>query len=115
MEPHPGGAYRLSYPGWLKDKLREWGRRAAALGVVQRYTAALRVITDRLTAAPLEWGDPQYRLPALGLLVCHGAHDSLHVAYAVDEANRIVYLTNIRLLSGHPLAQGPPGGDGPTS
>ena len=45
---------------------------------------------------PLSWGDPLYRLPALGLVVYHRLFEEFDVNYAVDESNRVVYLRWLR-------------------
>ena len=44
-------------------------------------------------------GDPEYRLPALALLMCHGIHSMLYVQYAVHESERIVFIRQFRLAS----------------
>jgi hypothetical protein len=76
------------------------------MGIGQEYVDALKTISQKLADQPLAWGDPQYRLPALGLLICHRVHSLLHVWYGVDEESRIVYLEEIKPRPGHPLDRG---------
>jgi hypothetical protein len=39
-------------------------------------------------------------------LVCAGTRTGLRATYGVDEARRIVYVSRIRAVIGHPLADG---------
>ena len=73
----------------------------------QEYLAVLRNVWQRLADDPLGWGEPEYRLRVLGLLMRHGAHSFLHVYYGVDRQRRIVYAMDFRLGPSHPLSQGP--------
>src|SRR4051794_41951871 len=96
MTPGPNGGaappYRVVYPEVVRAALRALGEQARRAGVALDYARALRLIDGRLRADPLGWGDPNYRLRHLGLLVCRGLHPLLYVRYAVDESRRIVHV-----------------------
>jgi hypothetical protein len=68
------------------------------LGVLPQLSAAARIVNQHLKNDPLCWGDPNYRLRNLGLLVCQGIHRPLLVRYAVDEVRKIVYVKEFELL-----------------
>lgn len=58
----------------------------------------LRTMVDELERRPLEWGDPQFDLLELGLTVYRRLLGRFTVSYAVDPANRLVYLRDIAVL-----------------
>ncbi len=84
-------------------QLRSWAERATARGRKAEFLTTLKTIYQKLTTEPLIWGDPSYGLNQLGLQVYHRVCSPLHVAYAVDEARRIVYIKKFTLLSGSGL------------
>jgi len=110
MNPPPGPPFRLAFSGAIGDELRRLAERAAALGIGPRFAAALTEIRERLQSDPLTWGDPLYRLHNLGVVVCRRLTDRLLVEYAVHEAQRVVWLTAVLPVFGHPLSPDSPGG-----
>src|SRR5262245_54335070 len=97
--------FRVSFSREFGARLRGLGRRAAELGIGDEFLAAVREINRRLTDDPLAWGDPNYRLHHLGLLMCQAIYSFLQVLYAVDEARRLVVIKEIRPLPGHALEE----------
>jgi hypothetical protein len=96
--------FRVVYPETVREQLLQWSRQATDSAVRAALVAALNAIESRLSTDPLEWGETAYHLHHLGLAVCNGFHDRIHVRYAVDESRRIVYVRWFKLLPGHPLA-----------
>ena len=105
MTANPGDRYRVSCSRALLERLRRWGQTAQRIGLGEDYAAALRQIQEQLETVPLEWGDPQYRLDRLGLLVLRGSHPLFYVWYAVHSVHRVVFLQSFQLVPGHPLQQ----------
>ena len=105
MTAGAGGSFRVSCSQKERDRLTVWAAKADRLGLRDQFLAALKAINQRLSAEPLVWGDPNYRLHQLGLLVYSGIYSMFQVEYAVDEANHIVYVKQFRLLPWHPLSQ----------
>jgi hypothetical protein len=92
------------YTEALRAQLRAWGQEAVAQGEGQSFTAALRMIDGKMAQEPLTWGDPLYNHRRLGLVMYRAQSPPFQVHYAVDEANRIVYVRQINRVS-----DGPPG------
>lgn len=91
-------AYQLVTTGEQNQQIRMWAERAAQIGNMAAYLAALKMIYRQLTTASSTWGDPCNRLPYLDLLVYHRIYAPLYVSYAVDEVRRIVYVKKLRPL-----------------
>jgi hypothetical protein len=72
---------------------------AIARGIGPQFLEALREVGERLGKDPLNFGEPQYRLPALRLLVCQAAVGQLVVDYAVHEDRPLVFIRGFKLLS----------------
>jgi hypothetical protein len=105
-EPHPR-SFRPVYTGLVRAEFQEWRRRARAAGLAASLGQALSTIDRRLSTDPLEWGEPSHDLSKANLTVCDAFHERILVPYAVDELHRIVYVTGVRLLPGHPLHPSP--------
>lgn len=71
--------YRISFAGDSKRHLNDLRAQAIQLGVQKEFSASLKWIHKRLTTAPLDWGDPLYRLPYLELLLLRGTRAPLNV------------------------------------
>lgn len=78
----------------LKQQLRE----AVESGEGDQFLAAWRAIWDRLRTEPLKFGDPQYHLPALKLLVCQAVMANLVVFYGVHEEKPLVFIRGFKVL-----------------
>jgi hypothetical protein len=92
------GAYRIITSAKVMQQLRDCQRQAEGEGLIQEFRGALMEVATHLRTDPLEWGDPQFRLHALDLLVCHRVLRRFHVSYALDQANRLVYLRELLLV-----------------
>jgi hypothetical protein len=55
----------------------------------------LKAIEERLAKHPLDWGEPHYKHPKGGLIVCVGFTKSLTVSYGVHESARIVFVRRV--------------------
>jgi hypothetical protein len=105
MAEDPGTVYRVCFAKKDIEQLSAWAEKAERLGIKKEYTDALKTIQEKLATEPLTWGDPQYQLRYLGLLLHHRVHWFLHIAYAVDEARRLVYVKECRPMPGHALEE----------
>lgn len=88
-----------------RGQLKRWAKKAIAIGMFPQLCRAMRAISHLLETQPSTWGDPQYHLPNMDLLVYRGFHRLFYVVYAVDEMRRFVYVREFRLHSGHPLEE----------
>lgn len=105
MASNPADSYIFALTEEQLKQLRTWAGRANALGKKAEFLAALKTIYQKLTTEPLTWGDPSYPLTQLGLQVYQRVCSPLHVAYAVDDDRRIVYIKKFTLLSGSGLEE----------
>jgi hypothetical protein len=106
----PASGWRLDYIDrqGLFARLRRWADEATTLGRRNEFIASLKVINEKVTTEPLEWGDPQYRARSAGFVMCHGLYLLLHVYYAVHEETRTVWIKEILPLPGQGFSE-PPG------
>jgi hypothetical protein len=88
-------AYKIDASGVVIDRIRLLWLRAVRNGLLDRLSAALRELDNRLRTDPSAFGDPLYLYPNLHLLLYQRAIGPLYVLYAVDESRRIVYLRQI--------------------
>ena len=95
MAEPDGKPYKVCYSQATLDELEGLAASATSLGMAGEFLEALKLINEKLTFDPLAWGDPQYRLPALGLLICHGITSMLHVYYGVNEEHHLVFVKEI--------------------
>ena len=102
-EGEPPG-YQVSWLGPARQVVRTLRQRAVARGLLPQLALAVDRAERRLLSDPLSWGDPECRLRHLNLLKCHGTSPPLIVYFAVDEARRRVYVSDVKVFSGHPLA-----------
>ena len=100
----PPQAFRVVYPGKVRDQLLKWKRGTKDPALRSSLLATLSAIQKHLATDPLTWGERAFDLHHARLAVCDGFHERIHVRYAVDETRRIVYIGEYRLLPGHPLA-----------
>jgi hypothetical protein len=92
--------YSVRVSGAVAADLKQLQRRAWHEGRGEAFLDAFRVIVDRLTHAPKEFGEPLYRLPALKLEVRHASRDPLVVYFAVHDEEPLVFVKVVRLLPG---------------
>jgi hypothetical protein len=91
-------AYQVRWSEQTKILLKQQHLEAAQAGKGHRFIAALRQITERLRTDPLVFGEPQYRLPALKLLVRQAVVGPLVVDYAVHDEKPLVFIRGFKLL-----------------
>lgn len=82
-----------------KAILQQLYTQAVQAGTVQRFMTALRQIGIQLQTDPLTFGEPQYGLPALKLLVRQAVVSPLVVDYAVHEDRPLVFVHGFKVLS----------------
>jgi hypothetical protein len=91
--------YEISMSRVAGAALKQLHRQAAQAGTGPRFVAAYREILERLHKDPLDFGEPQYCLPALRLLVCQEVVAKLVVDFAVHEDRPLVFIRGFKLLS----------------
>jgi hypothetical protein len=91
--------YEVILSGAVAAIVKQLHAQAMHLGTGPRFVAAFREIIERLHEDPLAFGEPQYRLPALHLLVCQGVVAPLIVDFAVHEDRPLVFVRGFLLLS----------------
>jgi hypothetical protein len=102
---HSQTPYRIDYAGQYRRQLEDLINQAVRLGTLADLEAAVKMIHQRLSTAPSEWGDPLYRLRYLELDLYRGTHTPLNIIYAVDEQRKLVYLTQVWPMPGHGYTQ----------
>src|SRR5579871_4872258 len=80
-------------------RLRQLQRRATREGRGDLFLAALRQIHRQLQTNPTAFGEPLYRLPALGLEVRNASIRPLVVNFAVSAERALVFVKGARLLT----------------
>jgi hypothetical protein len=95
----PPVQYDVTMSAATKAVLEQLSLLARQRGTGQQFLAALREIGERLRKDPLNFGEPQYRLPALRLLVCQAVVAQLVVDFAVHEDRPLVFVRGFKLLS----------------
>jgi hypothetical protein len=104
MAQPPHNLYKMVCSKRDLDQIKAWGQKAEAMGFKAEFTDGLKFIHNKLTTDPLNWGDPQFRLRHLNLLMCQGIHSFfLPSLYAVDEQKRLVFIKGFYLLPGSKL------------
>jgi len=91
--------YAVEMSHQTRDELKGLHRRAADRGEGPEFVAAARQAIERLRNAPLEFGEPLFRLPVLKLSVRQGVIRPLVVDFAVHEERRLVFIRGFKLLS----------------
>jgi hypothetical protein len=91
--------YTVHVSGQGRNILKQMHLQAAQKGNGQQFIAVFRQILRHLQQAPLQFGEPLYRLPALKLQVRKGGIALLLVDYAVYEEKPLVFIRGFHLLS----------------
>ena len=89
----------------LRACLKRWAAEALASGTGPSYQAAIAEMRRGLTTDPLVWGDPLFESPALGTTTLHRGVSPLHVTYAVNPVERVVWVLNIQPYNGSGLSE----------
>src|SRR5437773_1118728 len=97
MPTNSQGPFKVVCSDLELNRVRQLLEKAAESGTDSEVRSVLRTIHHKLTADPVNWGDPQNNLPHLGLVTFHRMLQMFQVRYAVDQKRRIVYIRDIRL------------------
>ena len=80
----------------VKQQLRRYAAKAAALGIQGPVAAALSLITDRLETDPLTFGEPNNNTRKPGGLVCTAVvRPYFSVTFAAYEQEKVVLLIDV--------------------
>ena len=90
--------YKVVVSQRLRTAVREVHAQAAARGRGYEFLDAIRTITKRLQSDPREFGEPLYRLPALGLMVYHVFVSRVAVHFAVHDEKPLVWIRSVKFL-----------------
>jgi hypothetical protein len=94
-----GGPYGVHCSGAVAEVLRQIQRRATAEGRGADVLLAFRQAIRRLRQAPMYFGEPLYRLPALRMQVRSGVIAPLVIHFAVCEDRPLVFIRGADLLA----------------
>lgn len=96
-----GHAHRftLSMSEAVKDHVRVLFQAASHRGIGEEFAAAYPRILERLQTAPRSFGEPEYTLYSMRLVVYKGALAPLVVSYAVHEDQPLVFVRGFSLMS----------------
>ncbi len=100
---NPARRYQLSFPGTIREVLRELLQRASDLGIRDRIADALAEIELRLGTDPVAWGDPLRRYRGARVVAYHRIHDDVLAVFSVHDDRPEVWLLNVVPVLGHPL------------
>ena len=90
--------YRLVISHLLKERLLQLCDQARAQGQLHQVKIAIKALIEELQLNPLGIGEVLYHLKHSGWPVCHVARKPWSVHYAVDEQQRVVYVTRIEMM-----------------
>lgn len=79
-------------------------RLARARGVHGRVSKALLEIEGHLELHPESWGEVLHKVPQFQTTMYFKVHDEVAVKYAVHDIESDVFVMQIAVLPGHPLA-----------
>ena len=95
--------FKVGQAAGIKQRMQTLADLASLAGIRRFYLDALAVMLQRLENDPLEWGDPLYRKPALGGMVCHAVVSPIIVHYSVHEPAHTVLIIEIKPLFEWPI------------
>jgi hypothetical protein len=101
MSSHGNGEqirYQVHASKLTRDGLRRQRAELAKAGKSTEFVSALRRAYERLQTAPLEFGEPLYRLPAMKLLVRQAMIGKLVIDYGIHEELPLVFIRSFRYL-----------------
>lgn len=91
--------FTLSVSDAVRDQTKNLYRNAQVLGKGDAFMAAYRQIVERLRTSPRSFGEPEYSLHSMRLIVYKGALAPLVVSYAVHEDQPLVFVRRFSLMS----------------
>lgn len=103
MSTDPAHPYWVSFLQSARERVDRCAQAASRLGIAAEYAATLRLIVDRLSTAPLTWGEPSHHYRAARLVVRNMICQRILVIYAVHEEQPIVFIKECKPVLGHPL------------
>src|SRR5262245_12413785 len=104
MTPSSYGPFDVSLSQNLRDEIDGMRQAAESMGIGERFLVDLAEVIDFLERSPREWGDPLNNLPAMKLKMYRGIHAKLSVTYGVHERIPIVFVSKVKPILNHPLA-----------
>jgi hypothetical protein len=104
----PGGdePFTPTYAAGVLELLRGWGLVAGRVGLWDQYLAALREVERQLRTRPREWGDPTHNFHGLAMVGYQRYTPVFIVRYAVHQTHPLVFVREVVLTPGSPLAEG---------
>jgi len=97
MTGPPDSPWTISFSEKVARQIEELAITAAQQDKEVEFRRSLESVHDRLKNDPVGWGDPEYRLHDLKLIMYRGIEGILLANYAVDLRRRIVYVKQIRI------------------
>jgi hypothetical protein len=94
-----GGAYEVHNSRAIAQAFLELQAQASLEGRGEELLRATREVYQRLRKDPTEFGEPLYRLTALGMQVRCVVVRPLYVDFAVCEDRPLVFIKAVRLLA----------------
>lgn len=95
--------YKVGNAAGVGARMHLLAQRASLAGIRQAYLDALTMMLQRLSSDPLVFGDPLYRMPHQGGIVCHAVVGPILVHYSVHEAENSVIVGDIKPLYEWPI------------
>ena len=95
----PPQRYKVSMSAQTRAVLHDLHAHAIQDGTAAGFLKAVRRAIGLLHTDPLTFGEPQYRLPALRLMVRQAVVAQLVVDYAVHEDRPLVFIRGFKVLS----------------
>src|SRR5262245_1401200 len=99
--------YTVDLPLRVTAAIRLLFLRAIRKGLAPQLLHALAEKNQHFGANPTAWGDPQFRLVTLGVMMYHRVEGPISLAYAVDDDRKIVYVKSVQPFPGGGLESVP--------
>ena len=93
----PGDDYQVVNSGKVAEQFRRLADDARVAGRLPVFLRAARWVMEELARTPEEFGESWFTLPGSSLVFRRGFARPLYVEYAIDSANRTVYLRRFAL------------------
>ena len=107
MIPDPPPPFDVDMSVVMRERIDEYGRRAAELGVAGRFWSSVDQIMEELRMRPREWGEPFTNLRGFQMTARLAVYKKLRVVWSVHDRIPLVVLWSLSPTTGHPLT--PPG------
>ncbi len=100
----PPHLFRIDHSRAVLDAAKQLQQKAITRGIGNEFNEALLEIIQKLRDCPTQWGDPQFNLKFMQMVVYRGIRSPLQVSYAVNSEERLVILRQVLPLPGTVLA-----------